>query len=206
MGRVDPDQLPVPLIQADFFGPDQDRKQFLISVAFQQSRLAEGIQQAEGQDGSKEIAELAANDGVVIMDPSLIEIAGGFIEPHDDLDIPPLAVSLISDFRRDIQITLQHDGPEGPLLLLQNVQVIGPVLPCPAEPVLFFCGSFAAVPEGVEPFIKALALLFPVGDAFIAGQDSGKVKHVMPFNELGVSFDRIEVMQIRVLHELLVSG
>ena len=76
---VDPDQLPVPLIQADFFGPDQDRKQFLISVAFQQSRLAEGIQQAEGQDGSKEIAELAANDGVVIMDPSLIEIAGGFI-------------------------------------------------------------------------------------------------------------------------------
>ena len=109
MGWIQSDQLPGLPVGADLLGTGQDRHDLFIGPLFQQLSLVKGFNQAEGQERGQEVAELASYNGVVILHPGLIELAGGFIEPHHDLDLPALFVGFISGLSGKVQVALQND-------------------------------------------------------------------------------------------------
>ena len=131
MRWVQPDQLPGLPIGVDFLSTCQDGHNLFISSLLQQLSLIKGFDQAEGQKRGKKVAELTSYNGVVILHARLIEFARGFIEPHDDFDLPALFVSFISGLSGKIQVALKNDRPEILLLLPEYLETVGLVLLCP---------------------------------------------------------------------------
>ncbi len=204
MGWIQSDQLPGLPVGADLLGTGQDRYDLFIGPLLQQLSLVKGFDQTEGQERGQEVAELASYNGVVILHPGLIEFTGGFIEPHDDLDLPALFVGFISSLSGKVQVAFQNDRPESLLLLPEHFKTVGLVLLCPAQPVPLLFGSFVAVTVGVKPFIRPGALFLPEGDPFISGEDAGKVQHVVPFNKFRIAFDRVQVMKVFVCFKVFM--
>ena len=184
VGRIHPDQLPVAAVCTCLLGPSEHRHDLFIGVVFQQIRLVKGLYEPEGKYCGKKITELTSYNRIVILHPGLVELACGFVKPHYDLDLPALFISLISCFRRQIEVTLKDDGPKGLLLLPESFQTVGLIFLCPPEPVTFLFGSLVTVSEGIQPFICPAALFFPEGNTLLSRKDTGKVQHVMPLDQL----------------------
>ena len=184
VGWIHPDQLPVAAVCTRLLGPSEHRHDLFIGAVFQQICPVKGLNKPESKYCGKKITELTSYNRIIILHTGFIELACRFVEPHYDLDLPTLFISLISCFRRQVEVTLKDNGPKGLLLLPESFQTVGLVFLCPPEPVTLLFGSLITVSEGIQPFICPAALFFPEGNTLVSRKDTGKVQHVMPLDQL----------------------
>ena len=113
VGGIDSEEPPAGVIVPDLLCPVKDGHRLAIGHALQHTCLVEGLDEPEGQQGGQEVAELAPDDGVVIVGSGLVKAAGRLVITHDDLDFPALRIGLVDNLRGKAQVALKDDGSKG---------------------------------------------------------------------------------------------
>ena len=75
MGRIDADKLPAGSVESDFLRPVQAGHRLAGGHPFQYLCLVERLDEPEGQQRGQEVAELAPDDGVVVVDAGHVKAA-----------------------------------------------------------------------------------------------------------------------------------
>ena len=112
MGGIESDERPLLFRQPGLLRPLQDAHDLAVCHLLQEPRLVERLYEPEGQHCREEVAELAPDDGVVVLDARLVELACRLVVPHHYLDFPAVLVCLVDGFRRKVKVALQHGRAE----------------------------------------------------------------------------------------------
>lgn len=171
----------------------------LVRVFLQQARPVEPLDETEGEQRREEVAELAADHGVVVLYARLVELAGRLVVAHHDLDLPAFLVHPVDGFGREVEVALENDRAERLSRLLVLGVVVFPVPLCPRKPRPLLGRRPRRVTERVEPLVPSPDLRLLEGNAVALGEHALERQHVVRPDEGGVALDRVEIVEAGVL-------
>ena len=158
------------------------------------NKMYTGVNIENGSYGATLCAERVAfakaiSDGVLEYDIGENPFIAIAVSAGDEEALPcGICRQFMSEFAPEITVVTKADGQirirNLMQLLPESFQTVGLICLCPPEPVTFLFGSLVTVSEGIQPFICPAALFFPEGDTLVSRQDTRKVQHVMPLDQL----------------------